>query len=113
MVVVALPLFPPEQFTAVVLMGDDGVAGPSGGGSATVTGTVLLQPFASVTVTEYVPAVRPVAVALFPPVGLHKYEYGPVPLATVMDAVPSLPVKQETAVEVGMLVTRGAGIVIF
>ncbi|MOA16159.1 hypothetical protein D3C78_1363560 [compost metagenome] len=33
---------------------------------------VSVHPFASVTVTVYVPAVRPVAVAAVPPLGAHE-----------------------------------------
>jgi hypothetical protein len=40
---------------------------------------VVVQPFASVTVTVYVPAQRPVVVAAVPPEGAHEYVYGAVP----------------------------------
>lgn len=50
---------------------------------------VMVQPFASVTVTTYAPAPNPVGFAPLPD-GVHAYEYGPVPPVTVMDAAPLL-----------------------
>ncbi|MNE24007.1 hypothetical protein D3C80_1172810 [compost metagenome] len=41
-------------------------------GSVIVKLWVSVHPFASVTVTVYVPAVRPVAVAAVPPLGAHE-----------------------------------------
>src|ERR1700733_8277216 len=57
---------------------------------------VAVQPFLSVIVTVYVPAVRPVAVALVPPLGVHAYVYGVVPPAPVAVALPLLPPLQLT-----------------
>ena len=43
-------------------------------GCETFVEAVLMQPFRSVTVTVYVPLVKPDAVALVPPEGAHEYE---------------------------------------
>ena len=51
--------------------------------------SVVVQPFASVTSTEYGPAVSPVIVAVVSPL-LHKYVYGEVPLLAVTVADPKL-----------------------
>ena len=58
-VTVAVPLLPPLQETGV----DDDDAVRTAG-SLTVADAVAVQPLMSVTVTEYVPAARPVAVAV-------------------------------------------------
>ena len=50
---------------------------------------VATQPFASVTVTVYVPADRPVIVGVVSPPGVQEYEYGGVPPEAVAVAVPS------------------------
>ena len=50
--------------------------------------TVFIHPFASVTVTEYVPDARDVAFAVFPPVGSHENVYGDVPPVAFTDAAP-------------------------
>jgi hypothetical protein len=59
-VTVAEPLLPPKQriFT------EEEMVAVSCVGCVMVTVAVEVQPFASVTVTVYVPAVRPVAVAV-------------------------------------------------
>ena len=64
-------------------------------GSVMVTDAVSSQLFASVTVTTYVPAARPVSVADVPP-ELHAYEYVVVPPEADAVASPSAPPLQET-----------------
>ena len=63
---VALPVFPPLQRTEV----DEAVAVRTGGW-VMVVDAVVVQPFASVTVTVYEPAVNAVPVAVFPPEGVQ------------------------------------------
>ena len=64
---VAVPSFPPLQETGVELA----VALKLQGIEFTVVVAVAIQPFASVTVTAYVPAPRPVIVCVVCPPGLH------------------------------------------
>jgi hypothetical protein len=92
-VTVAVPLEPPLQDTGV-----DVADAVSTAGSVTVVDAVAEQPLLSVTVTEYDPAARPVAVA---PVWLfdHRYVLPPLPPAGVTVAVPLLPPLQETGVD--------------
>lgn len=71
----------------------------SAGGSVNVTDAVVMQPFASVTVTVYDPAISAVAVAPVPPAGAHEYEYGAVPPEAVTVAEPLLPPKQRMFAE--------------
>ena len=59
-------------------------------GSVRVTVSDSVHPFSSVTVTVYVPATKPVAVAVVCP-SLQEYVYAPVPPEGVAVAVPSLP----------------------
>ena len=56
------------------------------------------HPVASVTVQVYVPGQSPVAVAFVPPLGVHKYVYGPIPPLPVIVEVPSFPPLQRTFV---------------
>jgi hypothetical protein len=72
-------------------------------GSAMVTFVEAEQPFASRMVMVYVPALSPEAFTAVPPVGVHVYEYGPVPPAAFAVAVPSAPPLQVTSVEVGIV----------
>ena len=60
----------------------------SAAGSEIVTEQEAVQPFASVTVYEYVPAARPVKVP--------SPEYGAVPPEALTEAEPSVPPLQET-----------------
>ena len=62
----------------------------SNGGWMIVTLAVAVQEFASVTNTEYVPAVKPLATAVNVLL-LHLYVYGAVPPAGVTVALPSFP----------------------
>ena len=59
---------------------------------------VLVHPFASVTVTVYVPAASALAVVPVPPLGAHEYVYGDVPPVAVTVAVPVDPPKQIASV---------------
>ena len=90
---VAVPLLPPLQETGV----DDADAVRTAGW-ATVADAVAEQPLLSVTVTEYDPAARPVAVAVVWPLD-HRYVLPPLPPAGVTVAVPLLPPLQETGVD--------------
>src|SRR5688572_30292071 len=67
---------------------------------------VAVHPLASVTVTVYVPAVRPVALALVPPEGAQLYEYAGVPPPAVAVALPVFPPKQRTGVMVAETVSN-------
>jgi hypothetical protein len=75
---------------------------------------VYVHPWASVNVTVYVPAVRPIAVAV--PCGgtvFHDIVYGAVPPATpLIVAVPLLPPGQLTLVAVSGLAVMAEGAVI-
>jgi len=90
---VAVPLLPPKQLTAPVVM-----LITIGGGSR-MSGLVVAfdwHPFASSTVTVYDPADKPVAVGVVPPEGIQLYVKGPVPPATPTLAAPSDPPLQLT-----------------
>ncbi len=73
----------------------------------------MLQLFASVTVTTYVPAARPVAVA---PVCtgdvFHEYVYNPVPPLTVAVAVPVAPPLQDTFVWLGVIASTAGWVIV-
>ena len=71
-------------------------------GSVITTEVLDVQPFTSVAVTLYVPAVRPVAVAEVWPL-FHKYVIVPVPPVPVAVAEPFEPPKQLTFTEVGIV----------
>ena len=49
---------------------------------------MAIQPLASVTCTVYICDDKDVAVAPVPPVGLHEYEYAPVPPEAETEACP-------------------------
>ena len=71
---------------------------------------VAVHPFASVTVTVYVPAISPVAVGVVcTGVVFHEYVYAGVPPAGVTVAVPVVPPKQFTFVPVAVAVKATAG----
>jgi hypothetical protein len=65
-VTAAEPVLPPKQST-----GDEVAVAVSAVGCVTVVIAVAVHPFASVTVTVYVPAVSELALALVPPVGVQ------------------------------------------
>jgi hypothetical protein len=92
-VIVAVPLFAPKQVMFV-----EEIVAASTAGSVTVKDCVPVQPFASVTVSVYVPAQRPVAVAEVPPDGAQLYVYAGVPPITVEVMLPLHTPKQETFV---------------
>ena len=75
-------------------------------GSVITTEVTEVQPFASVAVTLYVPAAKPVAVAEVWPL-FHKYVMVPVPPVPAAVAAPFAPPKQETLVE-ALIVTETA-----
>jgi hypothetical protein len=78
-------LLPPLQETLV----DDAKDAAKGvDPDATTAFFVTVHPFASVTVTEYVPAANPVAVAPVPPEGDQEYAYGAVPPEALTEALP-------------------------
>jgi hypothetical protein len=76
----------------------------------TATWAVPVQLRASVTVTTYTPDVKPLIVAVLPPL-LHKYWYGAVPPVTTTVAPPSVPPKQFTGVELAIKLSA-VGVVI-
>lgn len=81
---VADPLLPPKQLTLVdaVML----AVGPPL--FTTVTVRCNVQPFASVMVQVYDPAINPVAVAPVPPLGAHAYVYAGVPPDALTAALP-------------------------
>ena len=62
----AVPVFPPPHFTGVF-----DTFTSSTGGCVIVVEALCEQPLASVTVSVYVPADKPVALALVPPEGVQ------------------------------------------
>ena len=78
-------------------------------GSVMVTSSVSVHPFASVAVTVYVPAVRPVAVAEVPPPPDHAYVIVPVPPDPDAVAAPSLSPLQLTLVGVPIVTETAVG----
>jgi hypothetical protein len=93
---------PPEGVTVAVPFGLPQVEGvvvvdaATGVGCVIVYVRVMVQPFASVTVTVYVPAARPVAEEPVPPLGAHEYVYGAVPPEATTVAEPVVPPLQST-----------------
>ena len=90
---VADPLLPPLQLTFVFATVD----ATNAVGSVIVVLDVVVQLFASVTVTVYVPATRPLAVADVAEL-LHAKVYGDVPPDPFAVAAPLLPPLQLTGV---------------
>lgn len=97
-VTVAEPVLPPKHATLVCVCDE-----------VSCVGCVMLKvcepvhPFASVTIATYVPAVKPVAVLVFPFVvcvtaGFHVNVNGPVPPTAWATACPVLPPKHKTFV---------------
>ena len=80
-------------------------------GSVTMACVTPVQPFASVTVTVYVPAERFIIEGDCAPPGFQSYVYGEVAPCALTVAVPSAPPKQLTGV-VRLFTTNGAGSVI-
>jgi hypothetical protein len=97
----AVPVLAPKHKT-FVCVGTDAVNADAG--CVTVVVAVAVHPFASVTVTVYVLAASPVAVAALPPEGAQLYVYPDPTVPPLPDAfaVPLLPPKQDTLVCVGM-----------
>ena len=73
---------------------------------------VSTHPFASVTVTTYVPALNPVIVCVVSPPGLQEYVYGGVPPVGLAVAVPSPVVGPVSSVAVAVTLRTVAGSVI-
>ena len=73
---------------------------------------MAVQPFASVTVTVYVPWSKPVIVCVVCPPGLHKKVYGGVPPDGFAVAVPSFVVGPVSSVAVAVTLTEDEGSVI-
>jgi hypothetical protein len=92
---VADPLHKPAQVTL-----PDTTGFPSTWvGVLTITVLVSLHPFASFTVTVYVPAHNPVMDGVVCPPGAHEYVYPGVPPPAITEAVPLHNPKQVTSVE--------------
>lgn len=89
------PLFPPKQETFCDTASTDESAAD---GCVIETDAVLIHPFASVTVTVYVPFESPDKFCVVAPL-FHAYVNGAVPPVTVNVTVPLLPPKQETFCE--------------
>jgi len=105
---VADPVASPLQ---AILVCDIGEA-TRAAGSEIVKICVAVQELESVTVTVYVPAANPVAVAAVPPEGDQEYVYEPVPPLTLTVAEPLVPPLQETLICAEAEVTRAAGCMI-
>jgi hypothetical protein len=84
-------LLPPKQDTGVAV-----AEAVTAVGCVTTAVADEVHPFASITVTVYVPAVRPVAVAVVWLLIDHRYVIGAVPPVAVAVALPLLPPAQET-----------------
>ena len=82
------------------------------GGSVIVTETVVLHPLISEIVQVTVIAGTLVAVWFIPPVGAHEYVYAPSPPVAVAVALPSLPPKQLTGVNVAVAVSTGGSLTV-
>ncbi len=80
-------------------------------GSVTVDVVVTVHPFASVTVTIYVPAATPIIDAVVAEL-LHAYVYGEVPPVADAVAPPSEPPLQETSASTTEEATNDVGSVI-
>lgn len=78
---------------------------------AIIVVAVVMQPFASVTVTVYEPASKAEAVVPVPPLGAHEYEYGAVPPEAVTVAVP-LGLPQVAGVLVAEAVSAGGWVMV-
>src|SRR6185437_80675 len=104
-----LPVLLPLQSTLVT----DAILTVSPGVLPTITAAVAIHAFASVTVTVYVPAVNPVAVALVPPLGAHENVYAGVPPEGEAVAVPlgSVPPQAEGVDEPAIAIARGCVII--
>jgi hypothetical protein len=89
---VTLPVELPKQRTFVC---NPTLAVSAAVGCVIVTNLVAVQPFASVTVTLYVPATRPVRSCVVAPFD-QAYAYGAVPPVTVRSIDPVAPPKQAT-----------------
>jgi hypothetical protein len=100
------PVAPPKQIT-----GEDVAVAVNAVGCVTVVVADEVQPFASVTITVYVPAESPVALDPFPPLGDHAYVYGVVPPVGVTVAEPVLPPKQSTGDELAEVVSTGGCVI--
>jgi len=90
-VIITDPVLPPLHNTLLMA-----VVAVNAAGSVTVTGTVKVQPFASVTVKVYAPAVKLVCAGVI--------EYGPTPPAGVTTTDPVLPPLHKTLVTVAVAV---------
>ena len=97
---------PPLQLTFVGVP----IEATSAVGSVKVTTSVSVQPFASVALTVYVPAVRP-EIDEPDPLLLHENVYPEVPPEADAEAVPSLPPLQLMFVPVAVT-ARAVGCVI-
>jgi hypothetical protein len=104
---VAEPLFPPLQlmFEFTTELATNAV------GSVIVVLDVVVQLFASVTVTVYVPATRPLAVADVAAL-LHAKVYGDVPPDPFAVAVPLLPPLQLTGVFEALAVNIAGSVIV-
>ena len=101
--VLILPVLPPLHFTLVTELIET-VSPPV---LLTMAVAVTVHAFASVTVTVYDPALKPVAVALVCPPGAHAYVYGVVPPPAVAVALPLLLPQEAGIVEVLTVNTAG------
>ena len=81
----------------------------------TVTLAIVVQPLASVTVTDHVPAVRPVTDGVPSPAGLpgvQSYVLPPAPPVVDTDAVPVAPPLHTTGVATAVEVKAGGCVMV-
>ena len=81
---VAFPFVPPLQATVVVDSKLTFIPVVEG----TIVVPILVHPFASVTVMEYAPALKLVAIGFVSPEGVHKYVNAPIPPLAITVAPP-------------------------
>jgi hypothetical protein len=105
---VALAVAPPSLKPLHVVLLSTTVDATTNVGSVTVTDALSVQPFASVNVTEYVPAITPVILAVVA-VLLHIYVYAIVPPVALAVAPPSLKPLQLTLLSNCVEATNTAG----
>ena len=108
---VALAVAPPSEKPLQLTLLSTTLAADNAAGSVIVVDELSVQPFASVTVTLYVPATNPVAVAVVCPL-FQLYVYGDVPPVCEAVACPSFNPLQLTLLSVVALDTKAAGSVI-
>jgi hypothetical protein len=92
----AVPVMVPELELKQSAGVEEAIFPTKAGGSVKEMESVVVQPAASVTVTTWVPALRPAGLNTLRPEGDQEYVYGAVPPIATMLAVPLFWPKQDT-----------------